>query len=213
MPKRIGFDADYFDRFYESETSRVYGPAELGKLAQGLLGMIRWFGGEVGSVLDVGAGPGFLRDWFRRNEPDVRYVSVDASRYACERYGHELRDIARWRAKERFDLVVCQGVLPYLDDADAAAAIENIGAMSRGFLYLEAITSRDLREVCDRDKTDAAIQPRPGAFYRKRLSRHFVQLGCGLFYAKTGRLAFYELEHAEQARSPAKSGTEESVAS
>ena len=213
MPKRIGFDADYFDRYYESEASRVYGPAELARLAQGLLGMIRWFGGEVGSVLDVGAGAGFLRDWFRHNEPSVRYVAVDASPYACRRYGHEQRDIATWRAKERFDLVVCQGVLPYLDDAAASAALDNLATMSRGFLYLEAITTRDLREVCDRDKTDAAVHPRPGAFYRKALSRHFVQVGCGLFYAKSGPLAFYELECAEPPGPSAVARKEGAVAS
>ncbi len=190
------FDADYFDRYYEREGSRVYGPTELDRLAQGVLGMIRWLGGDVRSVLDVGAGAGFLRDWFRSREPHVRYTSVDASPYACERYGHELRDIARWRGSARYDLIVCQGVLPYLSDGDAALAIENMGSMSDGFLYLEAITARDLRDVVDRDKTDVAVHPRSGGFYREQLSRHFVELGCGLFYAKQGRLVFYELECA-----------------
>ena len=211
MPNR-GFDRDYFDRYYERESSRVYGPAELERLAQGLLGMIRWLGGDVRSVLDLGAGAGFLRDWFRRNEASVRYHSVDASPYACERYGHEQRDIARWRGNERFDLVVCQGVLPYLSDEDAAAALDNIGAMAGGFLYLEAITARDLREVCDRDRTDVAVHPRTGAFYRERLSRHFVELGCGLFYAKTGRLVFYELEHSP-VRARASAEEEEAMVS
>jgi len=211
MPNR-GFDRDYFDRYYERESSRVYGPAELGRLAQGLLGMIRWLGGDVRSVLDVGAGAGFLRDWFQRHESSVRYVSVDASAYACERYGHEQRDIARWQSKDRFDLVVCQGVLPYLSDEDAASALDNIGAMTGGFLYLEAITARDLREVVDRDKTDVAVHPRTGAFYREQLSRHFVELGCGLFYAKTGRLVFYELEHSPAAAETSIASTEDEEA-
>jgi hypothetical protein len=124
----------------------------------------------------------------------VRYRSTDASAYACERYGHERRDVARWRARERFDLVVCQGVLPYLDDGDCARAIANLGAMTRGFLYLEAITARDLREVCDREKTDVKVHARTGTWYRRELAKHFVPLGCGLHYAKDGRLVFYELE-------------------
>ncbi len=188
------FNADYFERYYERESSRVYGPEELGRLAQGVLGMIRWLGGDVRSVLDVGAGAGFLRDWFRRSEPSVRYTSVDVSSYACERYGHEQRNIARWHGEERYDLVVCQGVLPYLSDEDAALAIRNMAAMASGFFYVEAITARDLREVVDRDRTDVAVHPRSGAFYREHLGRHFNELGCGLFYAKTGRLVFYELE-------------------
>ncbi len=85
-------------------------------------------------------------------------------------------------------------MLPYLTDEDASRAIENIAAMSRGFLYLEAITARDVREVCDLDKTDVAIHPRPGAFYTSALDAHFVRVGCGLFYSKTGSLSFYELE-------------------
>ena len=77
---------------------------------------------------------------FARTCPAVRYRSVDVSEYACETYGHELRDISRWKAREKFDLLVCQGVLPYLDDEACGRAITNMAAMCRGFLYLEAIT-------------------------------------------------------------------------
>jgi hypothetical protein len=190
----MAFDAEYFERFYERRSTRVYDAEKVAHLARGVTGMVRWLGGELRNVLDVGAGAGFWRSYFRAVEPGVRYVSTDASPYACERYGHEHRDIARWRSSERFDLVVCQGVLPYLTDDDASRAIENIAAMSRGFLYLEAITARDVRDVCDLDKTDVAIHPRPGTFYLSRLEKHFVRAGCGLFYSKTGTLSFYELE-------------------
>jgi predicted TPR repeat methyltransferase len=188
------FDADYFERFYEHQKTRVYDAEQVGNLARGVTGMVRWLGGELRNVLDVGAGAGFWRSYFRANEPAVRYTSTDASAYACERYGHEHRDIARWRGSERYDLVVCQGVLPYLNDADALSAIDNIGAMSRGFFYLEAITQRDVREVCDLDKTDVAVHLRPGSFYTTALAKHFTRVGCGLFYSRAGKLAFYELE-------------------
>ena len=118
------------------------------------------------------------------------------SPYACQKYGHELHDIAHWRGRERFDLVVCQGVLPYLEDDDAARAIENIAAMCRGFFYLEAITKRDLTEVVDRSRTDTTVKARSGSWYKSRLAKHFVPLGCGLHYAKNGPLVFYELERA-----------------
>lgn len=190
------FDAAYFGRFYESRETRVHGPAEIARLARGVTGMIAWFGGEIRAVLDVGAGAGLWRDWFGKHRPGVRYLSTDVSAYACERYGHERRDIARWRGRERFDLVVCQGVLPYLADEDAARAIENVAAMCRGFLYLEAITTRDLEEVCDKGATDTAVHVRTGAWYRERLAPHFTTLGCGLFYRRGGPIGFYELEHA-----------------
>lgn len=191
------FDAAYFDRFYESAATRVHGPPQIARLAEGVTGMIAWLGGDLRAALDVGAGPGIWRDWFRANRPEVRYVSTDVSAYACARYGHEQRDIARWRGKERFDLVVCQGVLQYLSDDDAAAAIENIAAMCRGFLYLEAITKRDLRENCDREATDTAVHARTGAWYRRHLGARFDAVGCGLWYVKDGPLVFYELERAK----------------
>lgn len=190
------FDAAYFDRFYESKKTRVHGKAQVARLARGVTELIAWFNGDLHAVLDVGAGPGLWRDWFAAHKKGVRYVSTDVSPYACERYGHVQRDIARWRGRERFDLVICQGVLQYLPEEDAARAIDNLAAMCRGFLYLEAITARDLREACDREATDVAVHLRTGAWYRKRLGAHFKQIGCGLYYVKDGPLAFYELEQA-----------------
>ncbi|MBK6690904.1 MAG: class I SAM-dependent methyltransferase [Myxococcales bacterium] len=189
------FDESYYERFYESHASRVYGHHEVEHLCRGVTELLAWYGADLRSVLDVGAGTGLWRDWFRKNKPAVRYRSTEWSAYACERYGHERRDISRWRAKERFDLVVCQGVLPYLDDDAAARAIENLAAMCAGFLYLEAITTRDLRDVVDRERTDTeGMRGRSGHFYKSRLKPHFQAVGCGLFYRRSGPLSFYELE-------------------
>jgi hypothetical protein len=192
----VSFDASYFRRFYESRRSRVYGKEQVDSLARGVTGFVQWFGGEIERVLDVGAGIGLWKDWFSGHMPEVRYRSIDVSDYACERYGHEKRDISSWRAREKFDLVVCQGVLPYLDDAATAKALANMAAMCRGFLYVEAITSRDLREVCDRTKTDVKVRARPASFYKRLLARHFEPLGCGLHHVKGGDKLFYDLERA-----------------
>jgi 2-polyprenyl-3-methyl-5-hydroxy-6-metoxy-1,4-benzoquinol methylase len=188
------FDAAYYRRYYESRRSRVYGREHIDKLARGVTGMIEWFGGEIERVLDVGAGTGLWREWFAEHMPGTRYRSIDVSEYACEHYGHERRDISAWRARERFDVVVCQGVLPYLDDEACGKAIANMAAMCRGFLYLEAITARDIREVCDRSKTDTSVRARPATFYRRLLASRFEPLGCGLFHVRGGDKVFYELE-------------------
>jgi hypothetical protein len=188
------FDASYFRRYYESRRSRVYGSEQIAHLAGGITGLIQWFGGEIERVLDVGAGIGLWREWFAARMPAVRYRSVDVSAYACAKYGHERRDITAWRAREKFDLIICQGVLPYLDDDACAKAVANMGAMCRGFLYLEAITARDLREVCDRTRTDVSVRARPAAFYRRLLAGTFEPLGCGLFHVRGGDIAFYDLE-------------------
>lgn len=194
MTRAVPFDARYFRRYYESRRSRVYGKEQIGHLAQGVVGLVHWFGGEIERVLDVGAGIGLWGQWFRTHLPEVRYRSVDVSVYACKTYGHERRDIARWRGRQTFDLVICQGVLPYLGDRACAKAVSNMAAMCRGFLYLEAITARDLRDVCDRTRTDVDVHARPAGFYRRALARSFEPLGCGLHHVKGGGHLFYDLE-------------------
>jgi hypothetical protein len=188
------FDEDYYRRFYASRQTRVQGPREVGELASRALLQIKWAGGEVTSALDVGAGPGLWRDWFARRRPAIEYLSTDVSAYACARFGHEPRDITTWRAREKFDLVICQGVLPYLPRPGVHAAIENLAFMCRGFLYLEAVTARDLDELCDAEKTDPAMRRHPAALYRSHLQRHFASLGFGLWIKRGAAERLYELE-------------------
>ena len=193
---RAAFDESYFHRFYRgTEKSRAHSKAQVATLAQGLDGFCAWLHVPVRAVLDVGAGPGFLRDWYREHRPEAKYRSVDTSDYACRHYGHEQADISRFR-DGHYDLIICQGVLQYLDDAACGRAIQNLAAMSRGLVYLEIVTARDLAEVCDPSGTDGSIHVRSGAYYRKHLAKAFVQVGAGLWAAKDAGLAFYELEAA-----------------
>ena len=188
------FGPAYYRRFYGTKRTRVQGDAEVAHLGGALVELIAWYGGPLRSVLEVGAGVGLLRDWFATRHSGVRYTSTEHSAYAAREYKHTVRDIATWRGKTRFDLVVCQGVLPYLSDRNAGKAIDNLAAMTRGFLYMEAVTRRDYEEACDRGKTDPGMRLRRATFYRTRLAKHFQALGGGLFYTKTGPLVFWELE-------------------
>ncbi len=190
------FDEKYYDRFYRAPRTRVHGAHEIARLCTAVTGFLDWWGVPIESVLDVGAGVGLWRDWFSKHRPAAKYRSTEVSRYACSRYGHELRDITRWRAPDTFDLVICQGVLPYIDDAGCAKAIENLAAMTAGFLYLEAITKRDVRDVIDDTKTDVKVHERTGAWYRKRLHAHYIEVGCGLWAKKDAPVLFYELERS-----------------
>ncbi len=198
MPSHDRFDAAYFRRYYRG-AGRVHDARALAPLVKGVCGLAAWLGVEVRTVLDVGAGTGLWRGLLRRQLPAARYRSVDVSAHACERWGHEQRDISRWRARERFDLVICHGVLQYLGDREAERAIRNLGAMCRGLLYLEAITRGDLA-VLDVDRTDTAVHLRTGAWYRARLERHLVQVGGGLWAARKGPVLLYELEGAGRRR-------------
>jgi hypothetical protein len=189
------FDASYYERYYESTRTRVHSAEEVAKLCTGVVALIEWWRHPIRTVLDVGAGVGLWRDWFTKWRPATRYRSTEFSAHACREYGHEEHDITKWRAKQTFDLVVCQGVLPYIDDPGAANAIDNLAAMTGAFLYLEAITKKDIREVCDEGRTDVKVYERTGAWYRARLAKHYLEVGCGLWCKKDAGVLFYELEH------------------
>ncbi len=191
------FDEAYFRRFYgDDSAARVHGADEVALLARAIISLAGYWGWPLHSALDVGAGPGLWREALAREAPQLDYLGVDVSPTACARYGHQRRDIASWRTRRRFDLVVCQGVLQYLDDEPAASALDNLAAMTKGLLFLEALTRKDLDEVADRQRTDADVFLRTGAWYRARLRPHFLQIGAGLFCKRDSGLLFFELERA-----------------
>jgi hypothetical protein len=188
------FDEAYYHRFYGQRRTRVQGPPEVARQCRAILAVARWQGIAVRSVTEIGAGTGLWRDWFARHQPAVRYVSTDVSRFACRQFGHRRLDIAAARLPGRFDLVVCQGVLPYLDEPGALRAIDHLAAMTGELLFLECQTERDLDEVCDLEVSDPALKRRPVAFYRDRLERHLIMLGLGLWAPRAASAGVYQLE-------------------
>lgn len=197
-PRPERFDAAYYRRFYGR--SPVQSAARVARLAAGVLGLAGWWGIPIRSVLEVGAGPGHWGRWLCAHRPAVRYYGTDVSAYACSRYGHQQRDIAAWHAPRAVDLAVCQGVLHYLDDSAAERAIENIAASTRSLAYLEVPTAEDRVDVLDLRRTDSDANWRSAAWYRERLTTHFVELGCGLHYVRNGSALFYSLERSDPKR-------------
>lgn len=190
----LSFDEAYYRRFYKEPSTRVYDQKRHAKLVAGTVSFIEWFGTELVDVLDVGAGLGWWGQWLKRHRPTARVVSTELEPSICRTYGHQQADITTFCLDKKFDLVVCQGVLPYLDNAGAAAGIENLAAMCGGFLYLEAITLDDMKDSIDAQRTDLRVELRPAAWYRKRLSPHFRQVGCGLYAARNADIPFFALE-------------------
>ena len=188
------FGSAYYGRFYGS--APVHTKNRVGHLASAMCGLFGWWGLKLGTVLDIGAGPGYWRDWFAENRPRVMYRSIDLSAYACEKYGHEQRDIATWKPGAACDLVVCQGVLQYIDNAGATTAIEHLASGTRHLLYLEVPTLFDRDHVVDQTHTDLDCHWRSGDWYRRRLTSHFVQVGAGLWARRDGAVPFYELERS-----------------
>jgi SAM-dependent methyltransferase len=191
----VPFDEEYYRRFYADPATRVNAPEEIGHVAQAITSLLAWWRYPLGSVLDVGAGTGEWGRWLAAHRPEVAYRSCDVSEHACRTYGHEQRDISAWRADEEFDLVVCQGVLGYLDDAACARAIDNLAHMTRGFLWLGLTTSEDLeRGVANRERTDLSMHMRPASFYFELLGAWYVRVGAGLFMYHHAGVPLYAVE-------------------
>jgi SAM-dependent methyltransferase len=185
------FDQRYYDRFYGE--LGAHDAERVAHLAAAVHHMAAWWGVTVRTVLDVGAGMGMWRDWYRAHHPDVRVHSIDISEYACTTWGHELRDIAEWRPPATYDLVVCHSVLQYVDDERTVRAFEHLAAATRHVLYLELPTTGDLLHIVDPERTDLHVFSRTGAWYRRQLRPWFRQVGAGMWVPVNG-LPMYELE-------------------
>jgi SAM-dependent methyltransferase len=184
------FNADYYDRWYDDADTRAYIAS---KAARFVLSYVDHMDARVSTVLDLGCGLGHWKHALLQQARNIRYTGVEFSSYLCSKFGWERGDVRTYSPGRNFDLVVCQGVLQYLSDEDCERAIDNLGALSKRFMYLEVLTAADAREVCAPEGTDFDVFVRQANWYARRLERDFVNLGGGL-YAKPGmRQHFYEL--------------------
>ncbi|MEZ5247685.1 MAG: class I SAM-dependent methyltransferase [Ilumatobacteraceae bacterium] len=188
------FDRTYYRRFYGRDG--VHDARRIAHLARGVTSLAAWWRIPVRSVLDVGAGPGYWRDWLAAEKPRVRYHGIDVSEHACRTYGHERADLATWRPSRAYDLVVCQSVLQYLDAPACTGAIEALGAACRGLLVLEVPTVADRTSTIDPAGTDLDVHWRSGTWYRTRLRREFVEVGAGLWVSRRSAAVLFELERS-----------------
>lgn len=187
------FDADYYARHYNTPKTQVASSESTERLAGFVVAYLRYLQVDVESVLDLGCGEGLWRDVLRAHFPNVEYRGVEVSAHMCEKHGWAQSSIGEYTGQPA-DLVVCQGVLQYLEDKEAEVAIEKLAAFTRGALYLEALTKADWREACDQSVTDGAVHLRSGVWYKKRLRKHFVLVGGGLFVPRDGDSVLFELE-------------------
>lgn len=189
------FDRAYYARFYEDPKTRVTDSGQVDTLAGFVCSYLGYLGIAPRRILDLGCGIGLWQKPLLSRFPAARYVGVEYSAYLCERYGFIQGSVVDFRAPQPFDLVVCQGVLPYLSAKDAKSAIQNIASLCRGALYLEAVTRDDFRAgIVDRVRTDPGMQLRSRAFYLGALKAHFVNVGGGLFVARSANVPLYALE-------------------
>lgn len=188
------FDKAYYDRYYRNQRTRVSSAAQVATLGRLVCAYLAHLKQPVRRVLDAGCGLGYWRDVIAEHHPRASYTGIEVSEYLCREYGWTNASIAGYRPRGRFDLVICQGVLQYLARDEADAALQNLGELCRGVLYLEALTREDWRENCDRSCTDGAVHLRSASWYRRRLARNFRPLGGGLFLHRDAGTVLFALE-------------------
>lgn len=192
------FDRAYFDRWYRHPACRVKERAELEREVDFVLRASEHIlGRPVRTVLDVGCGEGHWYPVLAKRRPAIRYIGVDPSEYAVRRWGRRrnihlgsIDTFASLGVGDAFDLVVCSGVLNYLDTATLTRGLRQIVAVLGGVAYLELYTASD-RVTGD---TRAAKRRAP-SWYREQLRRAGLT-PCGMHLyvprARTTELAALE---------------------
>lgn len=191
------FDKAYYKKYYQDRRTRVADAETCAALAGFVFAYLEYLRLPVDSVLDLGCGIGLWRDEVLERYPKARYVGVERSEYACREYGWEQGSVVDYQPKEHFDLVVCQGVFQYLNDAEAETALQNLPRIARNALYLEILTREDWERNCNKKLTDGNVHLRGADWYRERLRPHFRACGGGLYVGKGAPAVLYELEYLE----------------
>ena len=190
------FDEAYYHRFYENPKTRIYGAKEHANLAQYVFSFARWNDIRVQSVLDIGAGIGLWKNWIAKNAKEVEYTGTEVSQAMCKKHGYQHRDIARWRDRRKYDLIICQGVLQYLSDPDVAPAWPTSPPWRVAWC-----TSRCSRAaICASAQTSSLHGHRRfvrnGSYYRGLFAKHLLPIGGGLHWTREVPPPFWELDIA-----------------
>lgn len=192
------FDAAYYDRFYRDPTTRVADPRSVARLVGFVAGYLKHLQIPVTRILDIGCGLGLWQRPLAKAFPKASWLGVEFSGHICATHGFQQGSVVDFEADEPFDLVICQGVLQYLNAQDARRGIQNLGRLTRGALYLEALTERDWQENVSRETTDGATHLRPGSWYRKLLHKRFQNAGGGVFLHRDCDAVLFELEGPDE---------------
>jgi SAM-dependent methyltransferase len=193
------FDEAYYQRFYFDKKTSVVDPQHMERLGAFVCSYLQYLRVPVRRVLDVGCGIGLWQGIVARHFPLAAYHGVEFSPYLCERYGWEPGSVVDYRAEAPFDLVICQGVLPYLNPADLKRALHNLGQLSHGALYLEAVSREDWEQgILDEDLTDPGLFRHRAGLYRRGLAESFTPLGGGLWLSRQAEVPLFALETLSQ---------------
>jgi len=193
------FDEAYYQRYYFNKKTSVADPEHVERLGAFVCSYLQFIRVPVHRVLDVGCGIGLWRDVVRRHFPQAQFHGVEYSEYLCERFGWERGSVVDYKAPAPFDLVICQGVLPYLSAADAKLAMQNLARLSCGALYVEAVAREDWeQDIVDDELTDPRLFKHRAQLYRQGLTEGFIELGGGVWLSRKADLPVFALERASE---------------
>ena len=191
------FDEAYYQRYYFDKKTSVVDPQHMQRLGSFVFSYLKYLRLPVARVLDVGCGIGLWRDLLAQHFPQASYQGVEVSDYLCGRYGWTRGSVVDFASDAPFDLVICQGVLPYLSPADLQRALHNLGRLCQGALYLEAVTREDYEnDTIDETLTAPRLLRHRAQLYRRGLAAHFTQLGGGLWLSTRAEVPMFTLETA-----------------
>lgn len=195
------FDAAYYQHFYYDKKTSVVDHGHMDRLAAFVCSYLQYLRLPVRRVLDIGCGIGLWRDRITRHYPQASFYGVEYSEYLCGRFGWERGSVLDYQAQAPFDLVICQGVLPYLSATDAKAALHNLGRLCSGALYVEAVAREDWEcGIVDETLTDARLFQHPAQLYRSGLAKSFNALGGGLWLSRQAEVPVFALECLDGSR-------------
>lgn len=193
------FDEAYYQRFYFDKKTSVVDPAHTQRLIAFVSSYLQYLRVPVKRVLDVGCGIGLWREGLVRHFPQAKFHGVEISEYLCGRFGWERGSVVDYRSTTPFDLVICQGVLPYLSEEDLQRALHRLGRLCRGALYLEAVTREDWEQGnLDSTLTDSRLHKHPAELYRRGLAESFIEVGGGVWLSRQAGVPLFALERAAE---------------
>ncbi len=189
------FNEAYYERFYFNKKTSVVDKAHVERLGAFVCSYLQFLRVPVRRVLDMGCGIGLWRELIARHYPHAQYQGVEYSDYLCGRFGWERGSVVNYQAVKPYDLVICQGVLPYLSEADAGLAMHNLGRLCTGALYVEAVAREDWdQDIVDETLTDPRLFKHPAQLYRQGLAEGFTELGGGMWLSRQADLPVFALE-------------------
>lgn len=192
---RDTFDRPFFDRFYFNRSTAVVTEHSIRKLANFVLSYLDFLGVGVDTVLDAGCGIGLWRRALRQLRCKAEYTGIDSSDFLCRKYGWAQCSIAELKSRRKYDLVICQDVLQYVDDEEAARSLDNLTRLCRGALYFDVATKEDMKSgALDERLTDCEIHLRSARWYRRRLAPKFVAAGGGVLIPRSSSTVVLALE-------------------